>query len=387
VLESLSWIGEQNGPFFVYDRSQLLANADRLRKTWAAMNTRKFKLFYSIKANPNPYIIQALSSAVDGFDVSSLGELKHLLNLKIDPKRITVSGPAKSDRFIKEILRTHVAAVHLDSEEEYEAFAGAEIPLSLRYGGPVSAKLGFSSEALTSLIERSPEGAFAGLHYYGGSETFSGPVVEKNIKCLAEFRKNLEKHFSDDFQIFFGPGFSNWTVLEKQNLWTETPEPMSFPVHIEAGRALAGTAGYYFAPVLSVKNNLLGRRLVLVEGGVQHIAGGVMSPAHGASGIKCEVFRNGNVLLENKIESAIYGSLGLSHDCLHSQVLLPQDLRRGDWLMLHPYGAYGLTFSANQFIAPHWPLELMVESMTKNQRPSVVSPTHFKSYHSSFWAD
>jgi diaminopimelate decarboxylase len=385
VLNSISWIGKQDGPFFVYDKEQLLANADRLRKIWSEVNTRKFKLYYSIKANPNAHLIQALDSSVDGFDVSSLGELDYLLKLKIDPRRITVSGPGKSDSFIKEILRVGVAMVHLDSEEEYELFSGTEIPLSLRCGNPGSAKLGFSDKALSSFLNRSPAGRFSGLHYYGGRETFSGPSVEKKIKNLSDVHQNLAKYFSKSFQIFFGPGIPSWTALEDQNFWTGSPDRMSFPLHIEAGRAIAGTSGYYFAPVLSVKSNPLGRRIVIIEGGTQHLGGSLLSPAYGTSGVTCSAFRDGETLGENAVESAIYGSLCLSNDCIHPQTFLPRDLRRGDWLMFNPCGAYGLTASGNQFIAPHWPLEFMVESMKGSERPRAISPAHFKSYHSSFY--
>ena len=73
----------------------------------------------------------------------------------------------------------------------------------------------------------------------------------------------------------------------------------------------------------------------------------------------------------------IQGSLSIWYDTLLESTNVPQDLKRGDWIVINESGAYGRTAACNQFIGPsaigEWMLK--IDGSLAN-----VSPANYKSY-------
>ncbi|MCB0392017.1 MAG: hypothetical protein KDD58_12045, partial [Bdellovibrionales bacterium] len=151
---------------------------------------------------------------------------------------------------------------------------------------------------------------------------------------------------------------------------------IDFPVHAEAGRFLVNSCGSYFAKVLTVKNRK-DNSYIIINGGLQHHAANLASPKFGNSNITCKMLRN-----SNKEEEVfhVHGSLGVRNDRLLSDVKLPKDIKRGDWLEFMPCGAYGYTAGANQFISPDSIREYIIEDNNIIE----VSPQLAKPYPLSF---
>ena len=76
------------------------ANAALLKKAFSGISSGKFKLLFSVTANTNAKLVQALTPALDGFDVSSQPELEMLLRLVVDPEKITLTAPAKGQSLL-----------------------------------------------------------------------------------------------------------------------------------------------------------------------------------------------------------------------------------------------------------------------------------------------
>jgi diaminopimelate decarboxylase len=58
------------------------------------------RLLYSVKANPNPFVLDVFNQAGLGFEVASAGELQHVINFGIHSERIVLGGPIKSKEAI-----------------------------------------------------------------------------------------------------------------------------------------------------------------------------------------------------------------------------------------------------------------------------------------------
>lgn len=377
-----SWLENETVPLFVYDPAVVRANAAALRKAFAVLNPGSFKLFYSIKANPNPRLAKAIAGAVDGFDVSSARELEMLLRAGIKGSAITLSGPAKSEALLTRAFECGMAAVHLDSAEEFAIAkklpAGAtKITLRLAVGGAANPKLGFSLAHAESLARVAPQGFFSGIHFYGGRETFDPGKFQNYLSEALALRAKYPAMFNNSFEIFAGPGVPSMTVAKLGEMVVALKP--SCTLNIEAGRGLVASAGKYAARVAAVKENPAGRRSVIIEGGTQHLGGSLLSPSYGTAGLSVECFRPGGNCAEASKPSTVFGSLCLGHDAVHPDATLPADLAKGDWLIFHPCGAYGVTASANQFIGQDLPREYLLESSSRKD----ISGTFF-SYHESF---
>jgi diaminopimelate decarboxylase len=353
---------ESRSPFFLYDKRALLENAAKVRALWTRLSRAPFQMFYSMKANPNPYLLRALAPAVDGFDVSSCEEFAGLLALGVPAGRVTVSGPAKTDRFWRLLKENPPQVIHLDSTEDWTAAAGISWPESVHFSMRVadprlpSKKLGIAPGDFGAL----PAGGLllSGIHFYMGRESFALPELANILDLISTTRASHAGLFTRDFAAFIGAGLP---PIDSVQIPAEMSAPArDFPVHLETGRAIVAGCGVYAVEVLAVKPDERHRPIIIVNGGIQHISGAVM--ALGTKGLSAQVYRSGKLHAGVSRDFAVYGSLCLAHDVLLPSARLPSDIRRGDWLLLAPAGAYGLSASAHQFIGQDLPKEFLVNT-------------------------
>ncbi|MEV7011829.1 type III PLP-dependent enzyme [Streptosporangium sp. NPDC051022] len=90
-------------PAYVYDLGALDAHAAAVR---AAMG--EVEIYYAVKANPDPRLLRVLARHVDGFEVSSGGELAHVRAL-FPGMPVALGGPGKTDADLAaDVTRLHV---------------------------------------------------------------------------------------------------------------------------------------------------------------------------------------------------------------------------------------------------------------------------------------
>lgn len=384
-------------PFFLYNPSVAVENILAIRTAWSGSSKASTKVFFSVKANPNPGILKELESVVDGYDVSSEMEFDLLVRLGIGGKRITLSGPAKTDRLLKKALEQGVYGIHFDSEEEYFAYkrlkendlsqSQSRLTMRLAHGKIGSHKLGFSDENLGGILKKINDQSCFGFHIYLGRESFSAPVVRSVIEKATEFRQRFPIAFHREFELFLGAGFpsANCGLIEDLRLVSADLQA-PFPVHLETGRYIMNTAGIYGTRILAVKVRPKGKAFVIINGGLQHLAANLVSPRYGRRHLRCllKVDRPGGLMGGESREYDIYGSLGIWNDCILPEVSLPQSVERGDWLIFFPTGAYGYTAAANQFIGPPRIDEWMVGGGGENFELKEVSAPHLVPYQLAF---
>ncbi|MEV4186334.1 type III PLP-dependent enzyme, partial [Streptosporangium canum] len=77
-------------PAYVYDLASLDEHAAAVRAALPGI-----ELYYAVKANPDPELLRVLARHVDGFEVSSGGELAHVRGL-FPGARVALGGPGKT---------------------------------------------------------------------------------------------------------------------------------------------------------------------------------------------------------------------------------------------------------------------------------------------------
>ncbi|PYE47233.1 diaminopimelate decarboxylase [Paenibacillus barcinonensis] len=95
---------------YIYDLAGIQAQVREMLQTMP-VNTR---LFYAIKANPDPRIIEALLPWVKGFEVASIGELLKVRAVSRDVP-ILFGGPGKKESELKQALEQDVSYIHVES--------------------------------------------------------------------------------------------------------------------------------------------------------------------------------------------------------------------------------------------------------------------------------
>lgn len=76
------------------------------------------KLYYAVKCNPNPVILDVLSSLGVNFDAASQSEIRSVIDITNDPTRIIFANPCKMTSQIKYARSNDVDVLVFDNEEE-----------------------------------------------------------------------------------------------------------------------------------------------------------------------------------------------------------------------------------------------------------------------------
>jgi diaminopimelate decarboxylase len=347
--------------FFVYFKNKIENNITLLKKTWVENFGPNSQLIFSIKANPNPHLLNVVSNYVDGFDVSSLTELNLMIKMGIPGTRITISGPAKTNHFFKMAKIKNVKAIHLDSFDEmavWNAIKGenslTKVTLRLRLSGNNVKKLGEPLEKVEEYLNKNRDDVkLDGFHLYLGRESYDPDLVSQHIGEIQKIKNNYKDHFTNEFAVYLGAGLaSSSSYLDSIPNIPKWNHKISFPVHLESGRFIANDAGIYISKILSVKKDYRSIPLIIINGGLQHMAANMASPNLGLKGVICDYINHSTLVRSNIEKFIVYGSLGIRNDLVHSEANLPSNISRGDALIFSPVGAYGFTSGANQFISP-----------------------------------
>ena len=104
-------------PSIVYSYNKIYENFNAIKQSF---ETEKRKIFYSVKANSNLSILKIFNDLGAGFDIVSLGELKRVLSVNVDPKNIVYSGVGKSSDEILECMKINIRSFNVESIAELE---------------------------------------------------------------------------------------------------------------------------------------------------------------------------------------------------------------------------------------------------------------------------
>ncbi|MFI9274531.1 alanine racemase [Kitasatospora sp. NPDC052896] len=301
VLARLADLAPDQLPAYLYDLPALRRHAAAVR---AALPER-VELYYAAKANPEPALLTALRDLVDGYEVSSGGELAHV-RAAAPGAALAFGGPGKTPAELAAALRAGVHRWHLESVQELRQLAaltaaapGATVDVLLRVNPPLATGLPDSAalamggrptpfgldpratEECLRLLAR-PEAArlrLRGLHAHLASGLAPAEHLAIAEQVLDWSAALAARHRLELTEVNLGGGMAvdytapaarfDWAALGTglRHLLARHP---GLRLRIEPGRALTAYCGWYATEVLDVRRSH-GEQFAVLRGGTHHL--------------------------------------------------------------------------------------------------------------------
>ncbi|MGW7581155.1 type III PLP-dependent enzyme [Kitasatospora sp. NPDC054768] len=289
-------------PSYVYDLAALREHAAAVR---AALPER-VELYYAAKANPEAPLLTALRSVVDGYEVSSGGELAHVRAVVPDAP-LAFGGPGKTPAEITAAVDAGVHRWHVESEQELHRLAavladrpGAVVDVLLRVnlavetaaldavplamGGrptPFGLDPDRAEECVRLLTGGGPSARrlrLRGVHAHLASGLPAAEQLSVAARIVAWSAALAERHGFPLAEVNIGGGAVDYADPSSRFDRTAFGEGLAelldahpgLTLRIEPGRALTAHCGWYATEALDVKASH-GEDFAVVRGGTHHL--------------------------------------------------------------------------------------------------------------------
>jgi ornithine decarboxylase len=163
-------------PFLLVDLKKVSKHYNNIQKILSGV-----EVFYSMKANDHPRIVEALVKENASFDITSEKELNLLNKFNLSSKKITCLNPIKSPEFLKKLFGNKINIMAYDSFDEVDKIAryapgsklvlrivvdneGSDWPLTKKYGVDPSVAVPLIKYALEKNLQP------VGLTFHVGSQ-------------------------------------------------------------------------------------------------------------------------------------------------------------------------------------------------------------------------
>jgi len=350
-------------PAYVYDLNGLREHAASIKDVLCT------ELFYAAKANPDAAILRALAPHVDGFEVSSGGELTHLRETVFDA-RLAFGGPGKTDDELALALDLGVERIHVESPHELARLTQmgrpatvllrANLPIrttgaALRMSGP----FGMDEEALDACaraLARTPHLTLRGIHAHLASGLDAAAMLDVARRILDWAVPWLEAHGVEEPEVNLGGGMAvDYRAPESRFDWKTYGEglpdlgPGGPKLRIEPGRALTAYHGWYVTDVLDVKTTR-GETYAVLRGGTHHLRTPVTKGHDQPFTVLTDRDTTGTgAPPDDSRRATLVGQLCTPKDVFARDVPVPE-LRPGDLIAFGMAGAYAWNISHHDFL-------------------------------------
>lgn len=372
-------------PVYVYEEAKILRQCDRVL---SSLKDLPVKWLYAIKANDNPFIIEAINKKGIGFDTVSLEEVILCQAFTDNPADIFYTENSMTDEEMERAVEAGVvlnigALSRLEQYLKHPKTKECCIRINPAIGdghhakvntGDPESKFGIRIGLLKDAVDLAAKynKKITGIHAHIGS----GIKEPENQIAAMKVMLELSEEFPDLRYINFGGGMptpyrksdrefdiERFAELARQLLTEDLKNrPDGFEYFFEPGRWFVAEAGYLVTSVTTVKNQVETVYLG-TDTGMHHL---VRPPLYDAW--------HGVVNL-NKMEAphdqlyTVAGNICESGDILAFDRLLPET-EIGDVLAICDAGAYGMTM-ASQYNRRSLPAEVMI---TENGELKCVRP-------------
>jgi diaminopimelate decarboxylase len=370
---------------YIYDLGTLLAKLDAVR----AALTGRCELYYAIKANGHPAVLNTVAAHVEGFEVASLGEVGKAV--AAGASRLVFSGPAKTDAQIAGALEAGLDLLNVESMHELRrtgliaAEFGVRVPVTLRVNRRASelpgqlrmagaaTQFGIDEVMLAEAIELAgclPSVALRGFHLHAASNNLDADAHACFVtEAVAWCTEQAARHRIDLDVIDVGGGIGvPYTGGEGFDLArfsygigaTVDRLPPGIRLIFELGRFLVAEAGWYAAEVLDLKSTH-GRCFAVLRGGTHHFRlPAAWGYSHPFAVLSIEEWRYPFGRPEVRAVCVdVVGELCTPRDVLARGVWVER-LRVGDVLVFPLAGAYGWEISHHDFLSHPHPAQLIL---------------------------
>ena len=350
------------GPCLVVDLDIVRRNFQRFEKSFPSTG-----IFYAVKANPAPEILNLLASLGSCFDTASVAEIEMVLATGATPDRISYGNTIKKERDVARAFELGVRLFAVDSVEEVEKIArqapgskvfcrvltdgvGAEWPLSRKFGCTPE----MSIKVLTAAHRLGLEAY--GLSFHVGSQQGNPLAWDTAVAESAAVFKKLGESNINLSMLNLGGGFptrylrdmpttSTYAKAIQGSIRRHFGNRLPWTI-VEPGRGMVGNAGVIKTEVvlISRKSDDDDKRWVYLDIGK---FGGLAETMDESIRYPIKTPRDGGEMAP----CVIAGPTCDSADVLYEKTPypLPLSLQIGDELLIEATGAYTSTYSSVGF--------------------------------------
>lgn len=325
-------------------------------------------IYYAVKANPAPEILEMLKTKGSCFDIASIYELDKVLKLGVSPDRISYGNTIKKSKDIRKFYEAGVRLYATDSEADLRNIAkaapGSKVFVRILTEGtdtadwPLSRKFGCQNDMAMDLLMLARDLGLApyGVSFHVGSQQRDIGAWDSALgKAKVIFERLKEEEGIHLKMINMGGGFPANYIARTNDLKTYAADITRFlredfgddfpEIIIEPGRSLIANAGILVSEVvlISRKSRTALNRWVYQDAGK---FSGLIETLDEA--IKFPIYTEKTGEME---EVVIAGPTCDSADVMyeHYKYGLPLNLAIGDRLYWLSTGAYTTTYSAIEF--------------------------------------
>ena len=353
-------------PSIVYSYNKIYENFNAIKQSF---ESEKRKIFYSVKANSNLSILKIFNDLGAGFDIVSLGELKRVLSVNVDPKNIVYSGVGKSSDEILECMKINIRSFNVESIAELERIIKLSnehkclTRVSIRVNPNIDAdtheyistgvedsKFGISLSDIKDAVNLTQNNSFVeliGIDYHIGSQILDIKPFLKAIESVAQLYNELCDLGLNINLINMGGGLGiNYTDESPPSLEEFGKEITSkikecnlesLEFIIELGRSLIGNTGILITKVEYVKKGDQ-KNFLIVDAGMDNL----IRPSLYNSKHK---ILNSSSSKDNGLKYDIVGPVCECSDFLGKDVEI--SAKQDDLICIYGCGAYVSSMSSN----------------------------------------
>lgn len=322
---------------------------------------------YSCKANPNQSLLKTITVLGGGVDIVSGGELYAALNASVPPDKIVFSGVGKTEEEITYAVKSQIAMINVESEDELTVAARVgkrlrrQVPVSIRVNPEIDAK---THPYITTGLKKNKFGLLWGdarrlydvmaanrwLDPVGISSHIGSQITE--ISPFTEAVQSLKRMVSELRQAGIGLRFMDiggGLGITYKNELPPLPEEyakaiaselkgMDLTLILEPGRVIVGNSGIFVTRVLYVKK-AGDKTFYIVDGAMNDLVRPALYDAYH----EIIPVREGNA---ETLVADVVGPVCESGDFLAKGREMAV-LKPGDLVAVMSAGAYGHSMSSN----------------------------------------
>ena len=353
----------QETPFLVVDRRTISSLYDELTAAFPAA-----LIYYAVKANPAPEVIELLRDKGSSFDIASIYELDKALNLGVSPDRMSFGNTIKKAKDVRYAYERGVRMFATDSEADLRNIAkaapGARIYVRVLTDSgrsadwPLTRKFGCQPDMVLDLLILARDLGLepTGVSFHVGSQQRDIGAWDAAIaKVRGLFTRLADEDGIHLTMLNIGGGFPANYITPTNEIATYASEINRFlteefgdempQIVLEPGRSLVSNAGVLVSEIvlISRKSRTSLNRWIYLDVGK---FSGLIETLDEA--IKYPILTDKRGELEEVI---LAGPTCDSTDTLYEDYKypLPLNLAIGDRIYLLSTGAYTTSYSAVEF--------------------------------------
>jgi ornithine decarboxylase len=354
--------GQDDGPCMVLDLEVVRDNYEAFAK--ALPDTR---VFYAVKANPDPQVLALLARLGSCFDTASVVEIEQVLAAGATPDRISYGNTIKKERDIARAYALGVRLFAVDCEPEVEKIAraapGSKVFCRILCNGagaewPLSRKFGCVPEMAAGVLEHAHRlglGAH-GLSFHVGSQQRNPKMWDAALKSAAAIFRDLGERGIVLQMVNLGGGFPTKYLRDvpavkaygqaifrslRKHFGNRIPETI-----IEPGRGMVGNAGIIEAEVVLVSKKAANDNVRWVYLDIGKF-GGLAETMDEMIRYPIRTEQDGDPVAPCVIAGPTCDSVDVLYE--KEPYFLPVSLEIGSKVLIEGTGAYTTTYSAVGF--------------------------------------